>query len=665
MDHSRPLGLGSDSGLQDRTGNSPSATVITPSCKTFFNTGSSVRAGSKQIVSKASNSPYSSFKPGGGIYQFYVCGAQKDGGSRPVVNLKPFDQYLAYEHFKMEGIHMLRDLLKKGDFLVKIDLKDAYLKVPIWKNHQKYLRFLWKGSMQEFGCLPFGLATAPRVFTKLMKPVVGALRQRGIRLIIYLDDLLIMAESHDQALHHAASKLNLLEGLGFIVNYQKSQLLPSQKIEFLIDSNTMTLQHPGEKLRKIRKKCQELLAQTTVSVRELSKFLGLLTSSIQAIFPAPLHYRHLQRLKNTTLASQKIYNAMVALDQAAHEEILWWRDHLHTWNGRALFQDPVDLVIETDASRKGWGAYCQGVRTGGPWSFEEKRLHINCLELLAGSLAVKTFTKSKVCAHVELLMDSTSAVAYVNKMGGTHSKSLANLPIDLWEWCFQNHLIVSAQHLSGRLNERADRESRVLEESSDWKLSPNIFQTLQNKWGPFEVDLFASRLTKQLPKFASWKPDPMAAYTDALSLDWGQILGLCFSPIRFNRPLCTTVEVSESRSVSSGSTSVADSTLVPLTTANVCRTSTTVPNVSTTSNEGQSIASTRQHPVSWVEAVGQHYKTTDLSAETRNVLLAAWRQNTSSAYASAWSKWVCWCGQRKIDPLSAPIEVVRFSYRTV
>ena len=146
---------------------------------------------------------------------------------------------------------MLRDLLKKGDFLVKIDLKDAYLTVPIWENHQKYLHFLWKGSMLEFGCLPFGLATALRVFTKLMKPVVGALRQRGIRLIIYLDNLLIMAESHDQALHHAASTLNLLEGLGFIVNYQKSQLLPSQKIQFLgflIYSNTMTLQLSREKL---------------------------------------------------------------------------------------------------------------------------------------------------------------------------------------------------------------------------------------------------------------------------------------------------------------------------------------------------------------------------------------------------------------------------------
>ena len=127
----------------------------------------------------------------------------------------------------------------------------------------------------------------------------------------------------------------------------------------------MTLQLPGGKLRKIPK-CQLLLDQETISVRELSKFLGLLTSSIQAIFPAPIHYRHLRRLNNTTLSSHSSYEATVVLNALAKEEILWWRDHLHAWNGQALFQDQVDLIIETDASRKGWGAYCQGVRTGGP-----------------------------------------------------------------------------------------------------------------------------------------------------------------------------------------------------------------------------------------------------------------------------------------------------------
>ena len=67
---------------------------------------------------------------------------KKDGGNRPVVNLKPLNQFLVYEHFKMEGVHMLRDLLREGDYLVKIDLNDAYLTVPIWKGHQKYLCFL-------------------------------------------------------------------------------------------------------------------------------------------------------------------------------------------------------------------------------------------------------------------------------------------------------------------------------------------------------------------------------------------------------------------------------------------------------------------------------------------------------------------------------------------
>ena len=215
---------------------------------------------------------------------------KKDGGNRPVVNLKPLNQFLVYEHFKMEGIHMLRDLLRQGDYLVKIDLKDAYLTVPIWKGHQKYLRFLWKEILLEFACLPVEVATAPRVFTKLMKPVVAMLRQRGVRLIIYLDDMLIIAESTSLALHHAASALNLLESLDFVVNYHKSQLIPSQQIEFLgflVDSVSLSLQLPGEKLRKIRKRCQQLLNVGETSIRELSKFLGLLTSSIQAVFPAP------------------------------------------------------------------------------------------------------------------------------------------------------------------------------------------------------------------------------------------------------------------------------------------------------------------------------------------------------------------------------------------
>ena len=95
---------------------------------------------------------------------------------------------------------------------------------------------------------------------------------------------------------------------------------------------------------------------------------------------------------------------------------------------------------------------------GGLWSQMEKKLHINCLELIAGTFAVKSFKKGRLCAHVRLRMDNTSAVAYVNKLGGTHSLILSNLAVTLWEWALSRGMILSAEHLPGSLNITADWE---------------------------------------------------------------------------------------------------------------------------------------------------------------------------------------------------------------
>ena len=127
-------------------------------------------------------------------------------------------------------------------------------------------------------------------------------------------------------------------------------------------------------------------------------------------------------------------------------------------------------------------------------------------------------------------MDNAAAVAYIKKIGGTHSHVLANLAIALWEWCLENQLIVSAQHLPGKLNIGADSESRVLTDSSDWKLNSNLFQAILRTWGSLEIDLFASRLTFQLPRFASWKPHPRAIQTDAFTMNWQKIRGYAFPP---------------------------------------------------------------------------------------------------------------------------------------
>ena len=139
-----------------------------------------------------------------------------------MINLKQLNTFVKTEHFKLESIHMLKDLLKPGNWMAKVDLKDAYFMVPIAKRDKKFLRFSWEGTTYEFNCLPFGLSSAPWVFTKTTRPAVTMLRKLGLRLIVYIDDILIMAESPQLLRDHVMGLTYLLENLGFVINYTKS-----------------------------------------------------------------------------------------------------------------------------------------------------------------------------------------------------------------------------------------------------------------------------------------------------------------------------------------------------------------------------------------------------------------------------------------------------------
>jgi len=150
---------------------------------------------------------------------------------------------------------MIRDLLKENDWMAATDLKDAYLSVAIWEVHGKYLRFPWWGKVYKFQCLPFGLSTAPHVFTKLLKPVLIHLGHQRIRFIKYLDDILVMAQSRMELEKQLGQITSLLEMLGFVVNREKSQLHPAQRIQylgFLIDPQGMKILLTGEGCRSMQ-----------------------------------------------------------------------------------------------------------------------------------------------------------------------------------------------------------------------------------------------------------------------------------------------------------------------------------------------------------------------------------------------------------------------------
>ena len=104
---------------------------------------------------------------------------KKDGSFRMILNLKDLNTFVRFHHFKMDSIHTCSQLMRPCCYMASIDLRDAYYSVPIAKEHQKYLKFIWQGNLYQFTCLAQGLSSAPRLFTKLMKPVFSFLRELG------------------------------------------------------------------------------------------------------------------------------------------------------------------------------------------------------------------------------------------------------------------------------------------------------------------------------------------------------------------------------------------------------------------------------------------------------------------------------------------------------
>ena len=209
---------------------------------------------------------------------------------------------------------------------------------------------------------------------------------------------------------------------------------------------------------------------------------------------------------------------------------MWWSSQLHLWNGRDVHHKVPDMVIDTDASLTGWGAVSNSVCTGGLWPPEEKSLHINYLELLAGSFAVQSFTKDKANIYVHLRMDNSTARFYVSRIGGTRSPSLTEQACHYWQWYLQRNITLSAECLPGTSNIAADRESRLVQMSAEWKLDEEVFRNVCQMFGPCQVDLFASRLNNQLEKCVSWRPNSFAMTTNAFQISWSELKGYTFPP---------------------------------------------------------------------------------------------------------------------------------------
>ena len=224
---------------------------------------------------------------------------------------------------------------------------------------------------------------------------------------------------------------------GICNNVKKSVMEPVQTIEYLglvINSIQMTLSLTEEKVKGILQECKIIFSVKEITVLQLTQLVGLLSSTIQAILPAKIQFCYMQLQQVSPLKGGMSYKEKIILNDQALGELQWWIENLKYFNGRYLIQAKPQIVIQTDASLEGWEANCMGMETGSKWSVEERKLHINVLELLVVKNAILAFTKEKTINAIHIQTDNTTALLYLLKMGSTTDKTLVDLSKDIWKY---------------------------------------------------------------------------------------------------------------------------------------------------------------------------------------------------------------------------------------
>lgn len=449
---------------------------------------------------------------------------KKNGEFRMVINLKNLNRYIPYHHFKMDTFERALSLVTKDTYFTSVDLRHAYYSVPIAKEHQRYLKFEWEGQLYQFTCFPNGLALCPRYFTKILKPVYAKLRNNGHSCSGFIDDSMLCGASVRDCERNCQDTQELFNDLGFTINHEKSIVVPTKQITHLgndIDSEKMIVTLPKEKRQSIKTEAKKLILAKKEKIRTVARVIGMIVASFSAVEYGKMHYRELEKQKIHFLKMKKgNYEAEMHISESMKKQLQWWVDNVDTQCRKISHGNP-DITIQTDASHIGYGMVLGSTQCGGKWSQNEKDYHINALELLAILYSLKAFVREIRNKHVRVLTDSTTAMSYVNNMGGSKSSVCNDISLQIWNWCNENNVWISCNHIPGRLN-KADAPSRKFDEKLEWMLNVSIFKQICDRLEKPTIDLFASRLNRQLPVYCAWKPDPEAKFIDALSIDWKQ-----------------------------------------------------------------------------------------------------------------------------------------------
>lgn len=349
-----------------------------------------------------------------------------------------------------------------GSMLAKTDIKSAYRLVPVHPEDRHLLGMEWGGRIYVDGMLPFGLRSAPKIFTAVADALEWCIRQAGaVNVFHYLDDFVVLGSPDSEA---CRCFLDILERvcahLGVPLAPEKTEG-PSRKITFLgivIDTNRGELSLPKDKMERLLLMVRQWRMKKSCTRKELESLIGSLQHACKVIRPG----RSFLRRAISALSIAKKPHQFIRLNKEFKSDMAWWATFAEGWNGTGIiiYSDKAQVVLTSDASGTwGCGAWSGQSWFQVEWNDATRQMCIAVKELMPIIISAviwgPEWKGKSVCARCD-----NKAVVDVLGSRSCKDKDLMQLLRSLFFLEASYQFQLSAEHIAGADNDLADDLSR-------------------------------------------------------------------------------------------------------------------------------------------------------------------------------------------------------------
>lgn len=394
-----------------------------------------------------------------------------------------------FRDFCYSTVDQVVDMVSPNCYMASIDIEAAYRSVLVHPAQWTYQGLSWNiNGVKTYLCdthLCFGLRCAPYLFTQISNFVIRCLKRRGFnRCLVYLDDFIVMGDTWVECNHAHQTLIQILRSLGFFISWSKC-VSPTQILTYLgvvFNSTDMSVSLPPDKLSKLKQELDFFIPKKRATIKQIQRLCGILAHCAKVIKGGrTFSHRVISLLKGLPDNKKRI-----RLSEQFKFDLFWWRDFAAYFNGKNLmikYNHGVGPAFYTDACLRGYGLYSEGDWQAGYFNAfsgpdtskldvghghwvnvhiqdQPSATNINVLELIPVWLCIRRWSHNWRNLHVVCYTDNTSVLAMLNKGCGSKDQCMVLLR-DIFWYCANYNMHLTARHISGIENVIADRLSRI------------------------------------------------------------------------------------------------------------------------------------------------------------------------------------------------------------